>query len=65
MIGLAASIDWKFRALRHPFSWHSLGGLEHLIVLRFLDAFFDELLAFASPFVILVLVGTFRCLVSG
>ena len=41
------------------------GGLQHLIVLRLVDAFFDEPFILTAPFVILVLVGTFRRLVPG
>ena len=41
------------------------GGLEHLIMLRLVDTFFDEPFTVTSPFAIFVLVGTFRCLLTG
>ena len=39
------------------FFLRSLGGLEHLVMLRLLDALVDELLGFAAAFLILVLAG--------
>ena len=41
------------------------GGLEHLIMLRFGDALFDELFAFAAPFVIFVFARRLRRFVVG
>ena len=41
------------------------GGLDHAIMFRFGDAFFDELFFIAPPLLILILAGSRRHFVSG
>ena len=47
------------------FSCGFSGGLEHLIVLRSGDAFLDQSLIIASPFVILIVAGSHWHFMSG